>query len=523
MNDLFHQLVTRPAHQRPNATALVHRTLSMTYAQLARDIQSVADGLRALGLRPGERVAIYLPKQSEAVVALFATAAAGGIFVPVNPQLKPEQVQHILNDASVSVLVTSSDRAHLLGEVINRSDTLRHVVLVDDTPLPAAVTHACHWSSLLSAGPQPPLTIKPDNSVAILYTSGSTGKPKGVELSHRNLVVGAHSVAEYLQLTAQDRVLALLPLSFDYGLSQLSTAFLVGGCAVLFDYLLPRDVLRELETRNITVFAAVPTLWVQLASLPWPDTVRERLRLITSSGGVMPPATLNGLRTALPDTQICLMYGLTEAFRSTFLPPEELANRPSSMGRAIPNAEVMVLRPDGSPCTANEPGELVHAGPLVARGYWKNPEHSAHRFRKLPSGQHAVWSGDTVRRDEAGFFYFVGREDDMIKTSGYRVSPTEIEAVITETGCAVEVAVFGVPDPVLGQAIAVALGMGQQADCQDGQQTQWVLDICRQRLPTYMVPRHVTVTSQLPKTPNSKIDRPRLVQEFMAHASSATP
>ena len=522
MNLLFHQLVTRSAGQRPDATALVHRTQSLSYAHLARDIEAAAHGLRSLGLQPGERVAVYLPKQPEAVVALFAVAAAGGIFVPVNPLLKPGQVQHILDDAGVSLLITNGDRASLLAPVIERSASLRQLVLTDTAPPCATGVERHDWQSLLDAGPQPAPALDPDDSVAILYTSGSTGKPKGVELSHRNLVLGAHSVADYLQLNPQDRLLALLPLSFDYGLSQLSTAFVAGGCAVLFDYLLPRDVLRELADREITVFAAVPTLWTQLASLPWPEPVRRRLRLITSSGGVMPPTALDGLRNALPDTQIFLMYGLTEAFRSTYLPPAQLASRPTSMGRPIPHAEVMVLRPDGSPCAPDEAGELVHAGPLVAKGYWNDPERSAHRFRALPSGQWAVWSGDTVRRDADGFFYFVGREDDMIKTSGYRVSPTEIEAVIAEDPRATEVAAFGIPDPVLGQSIAVALATTGHSGDPATRDTDWVLDVCRQRLPSYMVPKQVVVESRLPKTPNGKIDRHRLARELTQASSTLT-
>ena len=275
-----------------------------------------------------------------------------------------------------------------------------------------------------------------DNDMAaILYTSGSTGRPKGVIISHRNIVDGARSVSSYLELRPDDRLLAVLPFSFDYGLNQLTSAILVGATCVLFDYLLPRDVLRALERHAITGLAAVPPLWAQLAPLEWPAAAKDTLRT-SNSGGAMPDGVLARLRSQLPNTRPFLMYGLTEAFRSTFLPPEKIDERRGSMGKAIPNAEVMVVRPDGSPAATNEPGELVHRGALVALGYWNDPERTATRFKPapgrpggIPNAELAVWSGDTVRMDEDGYLYFVGRNDGMIKTSGYRVSPEAARAV----------------------------------------------------------------------------------------------
>jgi acyl-CoA ligase (AMP-forming) (exosortase A-associated) len=353
---------------------------------------------------------------------------------------------------------------------------------------------------------------------AILYTSGSTGAPKGVVLSHRNLVAGAHSVASYLGIGPADRLLAVLPLSFDYGLSQLNIAFLRGATAVLMNYLFPKDIVEMVAKEGITGLAAVPPLWNQLARLAWPAP--GTLRLITNSGGAMPVPTVEALRAALPRTDIFLMYGLTEAFRSTYLPPAELARRPDSIGRAIPNAEVMVVRPDGSPCPPGEPGELVHRGALVALGYWNDPARTAQRFRPapgqdpaLPVTELAVWSGDTVRQDEDGYLYFVGRSDDMIKVSGYRISPTEIEAVLYETGLVGEAAAFGVEHPLLGQAIAVvAVSIGTD-DAAAG--VAELLKECRRRLPAYMVPAHIALRSDsLPRNPNGKIDRNLLRQSL---------
>jgi acyl-CoA ligase (AMP-forming) (exosortase A-associated) len=360
---------------------------------------------------------------------------------------------------------------------------------------------------------------------AILYTSGSTGNPKGVVLSHRNLVAGATSVASYLENRAEDRILAALPLSFDYGLSQLTTAFHVGATVVLINHLLPQDIVKVVVSERITGLAGVPPLWMQLVRLKWPEDVT--LRYITNSGGTMPRTTLDVLRTALPNTKPYLMYGLTEAFRSTYLPPAELDARPDSMGKAIPNAEVLVLRPDGSECAPGEPGELVHRGSLVSMGYWRDPQRTAERFRLLPRAhdglpmpEMAVWSGDIVRIDEEGYLYFIGRNDDMIKTSGYRVSPTEVEDVIYGIDQIMEAAAIGIPHSTLGQAILLVI-CAKDASRFD---PEIVLAACKQQLPAYMVPAGtVQWEGSLPRNPNGKIDRKLLAAHFQNSFLKANP
>jgi acyl-CoA ligase (AMP-forming) (exosortase A-associated) len=340
------------------------------------------------------------------------------------------------------------------------------------------------------------------------------------------MVTGAHSVAQYLGNVPSDRLLAVLPFSFDYGFSQLSTAFHAGASVVLMDYLLPRDVIGQVANEGITGLAGVPPLWSQLADLEWPAAARDSLRYLTNSGGAMPVAVLRKLRASLPRTQPFLMYGLTEAFRSTYLPPSEVDRRPESMGKAIPNAEVLVVRPDGTPCAPNEPGELVHRGPLVSLGYWNDPQKTAERFKPAPGRdgalvlpEIAVWSGDTVRRDEDGFLYFVGRRDEMIKTSGYRVSPTEVEEVLFATGLVADAAAVGVPHPTIGQAIvvvAVAASATTAAPDTSAAQdpTEHLLAACRRELPRYMVPHHVEWRESIPRNPNGKYDRPRLAAEL---------
>lgn len=524
MTYLVHDFINRTASETPDAEALVHGSTRLRYAELADAVRLAAGGFRAAGSGRGDRVAIYLEKRIETVAAMFGAAAAGGVFVPVNPLLKPMQVAYILNDCDAGILVTSVDRFRLLETALPRCPDLHTIVLIgmdEQSGLPDMPRmpglRILSWEKALACTTPAEGYRSPDTDMAaILYTSGSTGKPKGVVLSHRNLVAGAMSVASYLENNAQDRILAALPLSFDYGLSQLTTAFHVGATAVLINHLLPRDIIKAVAAERITGLAGVPPLWMQLAQLTWPGDAT--LRYFTNSGGAMPRATLDSLRAALPNVQPYLMYGLTEAFRSTYLPPAELDKRPDSIGKAIPNVEVLVLRPDGSACAPGEPGELVHRGALVSMGYWKDPQRTTARFRTLPRvhdglpmPEIAVWSGDIVRADEDGFLYFIGRNDDMIKTSGYRVSPTEVEDVIYEINQVAEAAAVGVPHPTLGQAIVVVI-LPAEASRFD---PDVVLAACRQQLPTYMAPaRVVQWDGNLPRNPNGKIDRKLLAAHY---------
>lgn len=523
MSGLLHHFIEDAAQASPNAEALAYRGMRLSYGELQNSLEVTAAGLHALGLKPNARVAVYLPKQLETVQALFATALAGGIFVPINPLLKPLQVAHILADCEATVLITSKDRAKLLADVLLTCKSLRHLVSVDaelETDFFPHLT-STSWQALQSSGAPFRANIPKDSdTAAILYTSGSTGKPKGVALSHRNLVMGAESVAHYLDTQPSDRVLAVLPLSFDYGLNQLTTAFHTGASVVLMNYLLPQDVLRAVSKERITTLAGVPSLWIQLASLAWPKDATEQLRTITNSGGHLPTPVIDSLRERLPATQLFLMYGLTEAFRSSYLPPTELATRPTSMGKAIPHAKLAVVRPDGSQCDPDEPGELVHAGPLVAQGYWNSPEKTEQHFRPPPiamanhnPAERVLWSGDTVTMDEDGYLYFVGREDDMIKTSGYRVSPTEVEEVVHATGLVSEIAVLGVPHPTLGQAIVAIVVPGAEAKMSGLALSGQILHACKVALPAFMLPLHIELRAQLPKTPNGKIERTSLKQE----------
>jgi acyl-CoA ligase (AMP-forming) (exosortase A-associated) len=518
MSDLIHKLISKSADQTPDSDALIYQGSRKDYAALSSEVESVASNLLSLGLSRSERLAVYLEKRHETVISLFGAAAAGGVFVPVNPLLKPEQVAYILCDCNVKIIVTSADRLNLLIAILPRCHDLHTVIVVGSTENLPVISglNIIPWKQVCSHSASVKGShIIDSDMAAILYTSGSTGKPKGVVLSHRNIVAGAKSVAQYLENNPDDRILSVLPLSFDYGFNQLTTAFHTGATCVLMNHLLPRDVIDTILEENISGLAAVPPLWMQLVQLSWPKITS--LRYITNSGGAMPQATLDMLRNILPKAKVFLMYGLTEAFRSTFLPPQEVDTKPNSIGKAIPNAEVLVLREDGTRCAPGEPGELVHRGALVSMGYWNDLEKTSVRFRPFPQQEAgltipeiAVWSGDTVSMDEEGYLYFISRRDEMIKTSGYRVSPTEVEEVVYATELVGEAIAIGVPHPVLGQAIIVIVTPreGKKLD------TDKLLTACKLNLPAFMLPSHILLREgPLPRNPNGKIDRKLLAKE----------
>lgn len=523
MRTNLHHLLEHSAAARGDSPALTYRNETLSYAELWQQSLSVSAGLQSLGIRRDDRVAVFLEKRMETVATIFGASAAGGVFVPVNPQLRPKQVAYILADCDVRVLVTSNERLAALAPELGSCLSLAHVVLVGGASAAGSERYRLHsWrTAFAGADAEPSDAGKIDiDMAAILYTSGSTGKPKGVVLSHRNLLVGAESVAHYLENTAEDVILSVLPLSFDAGLSQLTTAFGVGAHVILMNYLLPTDVVKLCAKHAVTGLTCVPPLWIQIADQAWPQDVGARLRYFANTGGRMPKATLAKLRAHFPCAAPYLMYGLTEAFRSTYLDPAEVDRRPDSIGKAIPNAEILVVRPDGSPCAPGEEGELVHRGALVAMGYWNDPARTAERFRSVPGHENqpwrtpevAVFSGDTVVADEEGFLYFVGRQDEMIKTSGYRVSPTEIEEAAYDTGLVGDAVALGLEDARLGQRVVlIASPLNGRALDQDT-----LLARLRQELPHYMVPTTLLVRDSIPRSPNGKFDRALLRAELQS-------
>ncbi len=507
--------------------ALIDKVGAMTFAELEAGVAALAGWLAGQGLAPGERVATWLPKTRTACLMPLAVARAGLVHVPVNPLLRRAQVAHILGDSGARLLVTQGARAGTLDD----GDVPDDCAIVDETHLPipfASASGGAGSQGATAANPGPPFSqggsvglppseVDPADLAAILYTSGSTGRPKGVMLSHANLWLGAISVAHYLKLEPTDRVLGVLPLSFDYGQNQLFSTWAAGASVAPLDYLVARDVVRAVERVEATTLAGVPPLWVQLLDAEWPAETAVRLKRLTNSGGALTPRLVRGLRDRFPAADVYAMYGLTEAFRSTYLDPALIDSKPEAMGRAIPFAEVSVVKPDGTRAEPGEAGELVHSGPLVAQGYWRDAERTAVRFRPVPDGVGtAVWSGDTVVEGEDGLLRFVGRDDEMIKSAGNRISPLEVEEAVLAGGEAREAVAVGVADERLGQSIVVMLA-GDAAG-EDALRAR-----LRTVLPSFMQPGGYLWRDELPRNANGKLDRSAIaleVREFSAAKAS---
>ncbi len=518
MDFLFHHMLRASGSRYPDKEALVHGDQRLTYAQVSARVAGLAASLRAAGLQRGERVGIYLDASISQVVSIFGVSQAGGVFVPANPILFPDQVAHIARDCGISALITTSSKLESLLPAFDDVRSLRFLVIVSDEGEPVKTALPVHdFDALTNSAAESPLQdwgIEKDLA-AILYTSGSTGKPKGVMLSHANLMAGATIVSTYLGISDSDRILAVLPFSFDAGLNQLTTTFQQSAALVLINFVFARQIVDALVKERITGLAGVPTVWSLLAQ---PNSTLHKntppaLRYITNTGGAMPQNVLAILRKALPNTSVVLMYGLTEAFRSTYLSPEELERRPTSMGKAIPDTEVLVLNEHGKLCKPGEVGELVHRGPTVSMGYWGNREATDRVLKPnplLPSElgdvEKVCYSGDMVKMDEDGFLYFVGRRDAMIKSSGIRISPTEVEEVVFQSGRIRHAAAIGVPDEMSGQVVKIFV-VPEDGEAVD---PDAVLLFCEERMPRHMVPKFIEVLQELPKTSSGKIDYPAL-------------
>ena len=518
MDFLIWHLLRGSARLSPDKEALVHGEERLTYREVADRVERLAAGLQDAGLRRGDRIGIYLEPSVAQVLSIFAISQAGGVFVPINAQLFPDQVAHIATDCGMKGLITRPGRLSSVSDLLPQVPSLEFAVLAGKEEDPPQVLLALHRLEDLCQSNS--LQVREEQSIgkdlaAILYTSGSTGKPKGVMLSHENVIAGSSIVSTYLEITSAERILAVLPFSFDAGMNQLMTAFHRGATIVLINFVFARDVVQMLLKERITGLAGVPTLWSLLAQ---PNSTLQKqaladLRYITNTGGAMPLAVLAVLRKALPATKVFLMYGLTEAFRSTYLPPSEVDRRPTSMGKAIPDTEILVVNDNGQLCKPGEIGELVHRGPTVSMGYWGRPEDTNKALRANPllppelgDCERVCYSGDLVKADEDGFLYFVGRRDTMIKSSGYRISPTEVEAVIFQSGQVRQAAVIGIPDDALGQSIKAFVvprdGSSLRADD--------LIAHCGEKMPRYMVPKAVEVMDELPKTTSGKVDYPAL-------------
>ncbi len=486
------------AQRFPDKAAIVSGDARLTYAELASRAAGLARELKRLGLRRGERVVILLQNSPEAVISVFGTLAAGGVFSLINPSTKAEKLAYILNNARASAIITEPRLAAVANEAASRAPSVTMQLV---TPLE------------LEDGARPEGGIDLDLAM-IIYTSGSTGFPKGVMMTHANIVAAATSITTYLESRADDVVLSVLPMAFDYGLYQALMCAKLGATLVLeksFTY--PAVVLERLRAEKVTGFPLVPTLAAMLLQMKqlqpgmFPD-----LRYLTNTAAALPPAHILRLSELFPQARLYSMYGVTECKRCTYLPPEQLATRPASVGRPIPGSEAWIVDEAGERVPPGTVGELVIRGAHVMKGYWENEEATRHALRAGPyPWENVLHTGDLFRADEEGYLYFVARKDDIIKTRGEKVSPREVENCLYELAGVREAAVIGVPDPLLGNAVKAVLAV----DPESGLNEREVIRHCAARLEDFMVPKHVEFRGELPKSENGKIARRQIAEEAL--------
>lgn len=507
-----HDFVTATARRTPDRTAIIAGDRSISFAALDRDSDVLAAKLQALGVRRGDRVALFLDNSVELVISIFAVLKAGGVFVVVNPTTKADKLTYLLNDCTVRAVVAQDILASVVTAVADTAASVVAFVWVGELPsgAPAGPT----LSSILagpSVSPLPSGLVDID-LCTIVYTSGSTGNPKGVMLTHRNMTNTAWAISSYIGNVPEDVVIAVLPLSFDYGLYQVITGARVGFTVVLeksFAY--PGEVLKRMKEHGVTGLPAVPTMYARLLQMAeFNAGALPTLRYMTNTAAALPPAHILRLQELFPRARIFSMYGLTECTRVSYLDPDRLSDKIGSVGKAMPNSEIFVVDPQGRRVPPGVIGELVIRGANVMRGYWGKPEETAKRLRDGEIlGEKILYSGDQFWMDEEGFVYFVGRTDDIFKCRGEKVSPKEIEHVLYALPSVVEAAVVGVDDPFDGKAIKAIVVPREGAELTEAE----VRRHCRAHLEAHLVPRLVEIRASLPKTESGKIKKTGLATD----------
>lgn len=501
------------ARNYPDKVALVCGDARYTYRQIEEQANRLAHSLVKTGVERGDRVVIFLPNSVEAVLSIFAVLKAGAVFVVLNPSTKPDKLSYVLNNCRATTMITAAGKGGEVPPIWDNTPYLRSICLVGPVGphTPAIESAGKIVVSFDSARTVTANSLPPGNQcididlAALIYTSGSTGRPKGVMVTHVNIVSAATSITTYLENTADDIVINVLPLAFDYGLYQLLMMFKVGGTLVLHDsFAFPYTVIEKIIQERVTGFPIVPTISAMLLQMNLSKYDLSTLRYISNTAAALPVEHIRKLRTAFPAVKLYSMYGLTECKRVSYLPPDQVDSRPASVGRGMPNEEVYVVDENGERIGPGLVGELVIRGSNVMKGYWELPEETALRLKPGPlPGEKVLFSGDLFRTDEEGYLYFVGRKDDIIKTRGEKVSPREVEDVVYKLDGVGEVAVFGVPDPVLGSAIKVVLTVSPDKKITK----QDVLRHCSMNLEDFMVPKVVEIHTSLPKTESGKINK----------------
>lgn len=506
----YEGLLHAAARRAPGKTALVTTTRRLTWSEFDRDVRALAAGLEDLGVAREDRVLVFMDNCWEAAVSIFAVLEAGATFSPVNPSTKADKLAWIIDDCRPSVMLTLGRLLPVVEEA-RRLASHPAAVVATSGGSPAARAGVVDFAAVSATAPRPIDHRGIDVDLAMLvYTSGSTGRPKGVMMTHRNIEAAATSITTYLEMTSEDVVLCVLPISFDYGLYQLLMTVKLAATLVLEkSFAFPQAIFERIREEGVTGLPLVPTMAAMILQIGGlePDFLPS-VRFLTNTAAALPVEHIARLRTLFPAARLYSMYGLTECKRCTWLPPSELERRPGSVGIAIPGTEAVVVDDDGRPVPPGVVGELTIRGPHVMQGYWENEPATAERLRPgSRPWEKVLWTGDLFRADEEGFLWFVGRRDDIIKTRGEKVAPKEVEAVLHAHPGIAEAVVTGVPDPILGEAIAAMVVLADPSlTARD------VIRHCSVRLEDFMVPKIVEIRTSLPKTDSGKISR-RLAAE----------
>lgn len=505
---LLQDMLHHTARRLPDKEAITFRRRSLTYAALEQSSNALANALRRRGVARGDRVVVYADNSIEAAIAFFGVLKADAVVSVVNPQTKAEKLSYLLNDSRAVALITEAHLGTEAQKAARNASHLRAVIAwgeMEGTGLPGFV----EWQEALgqeSAAAPPTRTNIDIDLAALIYTSGSTGDPKGVMLTHRNMITAATSISRYLGMREDDVVLEILPLAFDYGLYQLIMSTRVGARLVMEQsFVFPAQVLNTVVTQKVTFFPGVPTVYAILAEMS--DLSKwdlSNVRAVTNTAAALHLKHIEAVKRIFPASRIFSMYGLTECKRVSYLPPEELDRRPGSVGRAIPNTEIWIVDDEGKKVPPGVVGQLVVRGATVMRGYWEKPEETARKLRPgLLPGEQVLYTGDFCRLDADGYLYFVGRMDDIIKTRGEKVAPKEVEAVLHTVAGVKEVAVVGVPDEVLGQAVKAFVVAEHGAVLEEMRLRRE----CQARLENFMVPKYIEFVAELPHTDTGKIKK----------------
>ena len=506
---LVQDFLHNSAERHPGKVALVCDGLRLTYAEIDAAADRLANALIDQGVLRGDRVVIYMPNSVPVVVGIFAALKAGGVFVVVNATTRAEKLEYILNNCCAAAIITDLRNLAVLDKLVTNVPSLKCAVISgaqnDQLPDHGELPALDYNQVQINYPARRPAQVNIDLDLAcLIYTSGSTGDPKGVMSDHSNVVFAASSIISYLGNVPEDIVIAVLPLSFDYGLYQLLMVFKFGGTLVLersFAY--PAVILKRMETEKVTGFPGVPTVFSLLLNIDLSPYDLSALRYLSNTAAALPVSHIQQIRQKFPWATLFSMYGLTETKRTLYLPPEQLDIRPDSVGIAIPGTEVWLVDESGNRLPPGSTGELVVRGRHVMRGYWNDPVTTSHRYRPGPiPGERLCYTGDIFRMDEQGYLYFLSRKDDIIKSRGEKVAPKEVENVLYAIPGVVEAAVVGVNDPVLGQAIkAFVVFDGIELTEAD------VLRHCRAHLEDFMVPHRVEFRAELPKTSSGKVKK----------------